>query len=74
MKIKRISCSMGRTINLGQFESLRVDTEFAAQIEEGEDVEDCWDQLVKYTRSKMKEACKEGLEEVELERQENEDE
>lgn len=73
MKIRRISCTMGRTLNMGSFESLRVDSEFAAQIDETEDVEECWDELVKFTRKHLKRAVSEARDAVE-EEMENENE
>ncbi len=39
MTVKEISVSVGRTINLGNFESLRVDVSAAATISENDDAD-----------------------------------
>lgn len=37
MKITQIRVALGRTVNLGNFESLRIDVDFTAQIDDTED-------------------------------------
>ena len=36
MKIDKVKVCYGRTVNLGNYESMRVDVEFSATIEQGE--------------------------------------
>jgi hypothetical protein len=38
MKIRQMTLTAGRTFNLGDFESLRVDASATVEIEEGEDL------------------------------------
>ena len=51
---RRIRAALGRTINLGNFESVRVDIEISADIQDGDDVQHA--QVILY-----------GLVEIELE-------
>lgn len=39
MYIQEITCSMGRTINSGNYESIRVDVSGSARLAEDEDIE-----------------------------------
>ncbi len=45
MKIRKISITFGRTINLGNFESARIDIHMEADREEGDDIEDAYSDL-----------------------------
>lgn len=64
MEIRKLTCTIGRTLNLGNYESLRVDATFAAMIEKTEDEVDCWDQLVTHTRRQLKVAIKDAMEDL----------
>ena len=39
MKVKTVTVSMGRTVNMGNYESARWDFSMEAEVDEGEDVE-----------------------------------
>lgn len=45
MKITEIKIQMGRTINTGNYESLRIDVEMAARLDENDDVRETTDNL-----------------------------
>lgn len=45
MKIKQIRVAIGRTVNLGNFESLRIDIDMSADMEDNENPHACTEQL-----------------------------
>ena len=65
MRIRKISCSLGRTVNMGHFESLRADATFDALLEEHDDVQECWESLVIVTRRYMNKLVEEERKELE---------
>ena len=54
MMVREITLSLGRTINVGNFESLRVDVSFSARLDQGEDVDKAYDELREEVREKLK--------------------
>ena len=54
-KINEIRISMGRTINLGNYESARVDVEAAARLDESDDVPLEYERLKLYVYNRMEE-------------------
>ena len=54
MKIESVKVSYGRTVNLGNFESMRVDVEFQATIEAGETPENVTEKLETLCKSEVK--------------------
>ncbi len=55
MKIKKIEISLGRTINLGNFESARIDIRMAADLEDrdGDDINKVYDDLMAEVEDKL---------------------
>jgi len=45
MKIKKIEISLGRTINLGNYESARIDICMGAVMENGDDIDETYHEL-----------------------------
>jgi hypothetical protein len=45
MKLTELKISIGKTINLGNYESLRLDVEMAAKIDLNDDLESCAESL-----------------------------
>lgn len=54
MKIEKVKVAYGRTVNLGNFESMRVDVEFQATIEAGETPENVTEKLEILAKSEVK--------------------
>lgn len=44
-KIIEIKVNYGRTVNMGNYESMRIDVEFAATVEPDEDIENATEEL-----------------------------
>lgn len=57
-KINEIKASYGLTKNLGNFESLRLDITLSATLENGEDIDQAWGELLKEARQKLMDAAK----------------
>lgn len=53
MKLREIEYSKGYTINLGNFESERVDISVRATLDEGDDREESLAELVEWVESKI---------------------
>jgi hypothetical protein len=53
MKIRQMTLTAGRTFNLGNFESLRVDASATVDIEEGEDLAAARDAAVSEIRASL---------------------
>jgi len=45
MKITKVTYHRGITLNVGDFESVRVDIEATAEVEDGESFDDCYNSL-----------------------------
>jgi hypothetical protein len=45
MKINEIKLNMGRTVNTGNYESLRIDVEFSATLEDNDDIRKAMENL-----------------------------
>ena len=54
MQIRKVTASYGRTINLGDFNSLRLDATFEADVEPGEDPLDAINHLFAEARAEVK--------------------
>lgn len=54
MKIDKVKVAYGRTVNLGNFESMRVDVEFSATVEAGETPENVCEKLETLCKSEVK--------------------
>lgn len=54
MKIEKVKVAYGRTVNLGNFESMRVDVEFQATIDAGETPENVCEKLETLCKSEVK--------------------
>lgn len=55
MKNYRISFSLGRTLNMGSYESVRIDVGLSADVEDGEDRDEKWDELKREALAMMTE-------------------
>lgn len=53
MIMKEITFNMGRTINTGNYESVRIDVSGAATVAEGEDAEAAMDALQVWVRKQL---------------------
>jgi hypothetical protein len=67
MKIRSVKVNYGRTINMGNFESMRIDVEFAADIAENESPKEVAEQLrsmakLEVNRMVTNKKLKDGLE------------
>ncbi len=61
MKIVEISYAMGRTLNLGNFQNVKVDISVTARVDEGEEAEAVYTRLRDSVTSKVQaEAAKHG--------------
>jgi len=58
MKNRRIEVRMGKTVNLGNFESFRLDIGMAADISDEEDIDLKYDKMVKIVENKLDEEIK----------------
>jgi hypothetical protein len=41
----RVQVSVGKTINCGNFESIRIDATFASDVRKGEELKDAWERV-----------------------------
>ena len=58
MKVKTISVLRSRTINLGNFESSRLEFSASAELEDGDDYDTCHLELDKRVRLQMRDAVR----------------
>lgn len=49
----KVTCSMGRTINIGNYESIRLDYSIELQVKEGEKPSEAWDRAQKMVSSRL---------------------
>jgi len=59
MKIKHARVSIGRTVNLGNFESLRIDIDLSADLEDNENPHACAEQLRHTVKLELEKAIRE---------------
>jgi len=58
MKPKEMSITVSRTVNLGNFESLRVEAGMAASVDNGDDLEDTRSKIIAEIRRSLSAAYK----------------
>jgi hypothetical protein len=56
---RRIRCSLGRTVNLGKFESLRIDVEISADIPDNKDLDIYQEDLFNLVKIELEERIEE---------------
>jgi len=54
MKVTEITVSMGRTMNMGNYESARIETSFTAQLEKDDNPEACASELSQAVAAHLK--------------------
>ena len=54
MKVKQIRVAIARTVNMGNYETLRVDADATADLESNEDFKEAFDQLFKDVRKQVR--------------------
>lgn len=55
MKIKQIRAVVSRTVNMGNYESLRIEAEQVAELDPGEDPKKAFQKLFERTKKEVKE-------------------
>ena len=58
LKITEIKVNYGVKKKLGNFESLRLDIMLSAKLENGDDVDEAWGELMREARQKLMDAAK----------------
>lgn len=61
----RVKVGLGYTLNLGNFQSLRVDLEIADNKREGENITEAFDRVYAFVEEKLAEKVKEASSELE---------
>ena len=61
----KVTVGLGYTLNLGNFQSLRIDISIADNKREGENTNDAFERIYKFVEDKLAEKVKESLEEAE---------
>jgi hypothetical protein len=60
----KVTVGLGYTLNLGNFQSLRIDISIADNKREGENTNDAFERVYKFVEDKLAEKVKESLEEA----------
>jgi len=60
----KVTVGLGYTLNLGNFQSLRIDISIADNKREGENTNDAFERIYKFVEDKLAEKVKESLEEA----------
>jgi hypothetical protein len=60
----KVSVGLGYTLNLGNFQSLRIDLSVTDNKREGENTNDAFERVYKFVEEKLAEKVKESLEEA----------
>jgi hypothetical protein len=60
----KVSVGLGYTLNLGNFQSLRIDLSVTDNKREGENTSDAFERVYKFVEEKLAEKVKESLEEA----------
>ena len=61
----RVKVALGYTLNLGNFQSLRIDVEVSDSKRDGENTNDAFDRVYKFVEDKLAEKVKEAASEIE---------
>jgi hypothetical protein len=61
----RVKVALGYTLNLGNFQSLRIDVEISDNKRDGENTNDAFDRVYKFVEDKLAEKVKEAASEIE---------
>lgn len=61
----KVTVGLGYTLNLGNFQSLRIDISIADNKRKGENTNDAFERIYKFVEDKLAEKVKESLEEAE---------
>jgi hypothetical protein len=61
----KVTVGLGYTLNLGNFQSLRIDLSISDSKREGENTADAFERVYKFVEEKLAEKVKESLEETE---------
>lgn len=61
----RVKVGLGYTLNLGNFQSLRIDLEIADNKREGENTSDAFERVYEFVENKLAEKVKEASSELE---------
>ena len=61
----KVTVGLGYTLNLGNFQSLRIDLSVSDSKREGENTTDAFERVYKFVEEKLAEKVKESLEETE---------
>lgn len=61
----KVTVGLGYTLNLGNFQSLRIDLSVSDSKREGENTADAFERVYKFVEEKLAEKVKESLEETE---------
>jgi len=60
----KVTVGLGYTLNLGNFQSLRIDISVADNKREGENTNDAFERIYKFVEEKLAEKVKESVEEA----------
>lgn len=60
----KVSVTLGYTMNLGNFQSLRIDIGIEDQVRDGENVQDGFDRVYKFVEDQLGEKLKEAKSEI----------
>lgn len=61
----KVTVGLGYTLNLGNFQSLRIDISIADNKREGENTNDAFERVYKFVEEKLAEKVRESVEETE---------
>jgi hypothetical protein len=61
----KVKVALGYTLNLGNFQSLRIDVEITDSKREGENTNDAFERVYKFVEDKLAEKVKEAASEIE---------
>ena len=61
----RVKVALGYTLNLGNFQSLRIDVEISDNKRDGENTNDAFERVYKFVEDKLAEKVKEAASEIE---------